>query len=80
VFEYFDVGKCHGHDEDIEVDIRDAYFTPDPVEQERQHYVNTLKGRALAMQRYGKTCPELLFDRAVQWLAANDRRPFLLSG
>ena len=78
VFEYFDVGKCHGHDEDIEVDIPDAYFPPDAVEQERQYYVNTLKGRALAMQRYGKTCPELLFDRAVQWLEANDRRPFLL--
>jgi arylsulfatase A-like enzyme len=78
VFEYFDEGKCHRHHEDIEVDASDAYFPPDIAEAERRYYLNTLKGRALAQQRHGKQCPELLFDRALEWLGANDRRPFLL--
>jgi arylsulfatase A-like enzyme len=78
VFEYYDVGKCHRHDEEIEVDISDAYFPPEIAEKERQFYLNTIKGRALAQQQYGKECPELLFDRALEWLEGNTQRPFFL--
>jgi len=78
VFEYFDVGKGHRHDEPIELDISDAYFPPETADNERQFYINTMKGRALAQQRYGKQCPELLFDRALEWLESNEGRPFLL--
>ncbi len=78
-FQFFDVGKCHRHDDfDFEPDTSHAYFPPRIAQKEEQFYRNTLKGRELARRRYGKTCPELLFDSALEWLQGNHTQPFFL--
>ncbi len=78
-FWWTNTGKCVGH-KDVEVDASDAWFAPNFEGRERQYYGATLQGRALAMEKYGQHCPELLFDRALKWLdgAAGQSQPFFL--
>ena len=76
-FWWTDTGKCFGH-EGVEVDASDAWFPPDYEGRERQYYTYTLQGREVAMRRYGKQCPELLFERALEWLEGVAGRPFFL--
>lgn len=79
-FVFIREGKCHAHpDADVEVDISCAYFPPGS-DAEVRFYRNTLVGNELARRRWGKTCPELLFDQAIEWLLGEGirRQPFFL--
>lgn len=67
-FEFLPVGKCHPPVESHYVPKTvDAYFPPNK-RQEVFFLTNTLANRKYAYDKYGKACPDLLFDRAVDWL------------
>ena len=78
-FRFFQEGKCHmpvvaGR----EFDDSQAYFPPHTRPNERAFYRKTMINRRYALETYGKACPELLFDAALDWLDGHHSRPFLL--
>jgi len=77
-FEWFQVGKCHQPVEDVDVEIPEAIYPPHASERELAFFPNTIKNRAYALRTYGRACPELLFDRALDWLDAHADAPFFL--
>ena len=78
-FEYFPEGKCHPPVvEGRTFDDSHAYFPPHTTAKERPYYQKTMINRQYAMETYGKACPELLFDAAIEWLDQNQGRPFFL--
>ncbi len=76
-FWWTDTGKCFGHKE-IKVDPSDAWFPPNFEGREREYYTYTLQGQKLAMAKYGKQSPELLFERGLDWMEGVADQPFLL--
>jgi len=76
-FWWTDTGKCMGR-AGIEVDASDAWFPPGFEGREIEYYTRTLQGREAARREFGMTCPELLFDRALQWLDKMAGEKFLL--
>jgi len=78
VFRFFPEGKCHRPVEDVECEIPAAYYPPGAPRSELHFYPNTIKNRHYAMERYGKACPELLFDAALEWLDDNHDSEFFL--
>ncbi|MFQ5810306.1 MAG: sulfatase-like hydrolase/transferase, partial [Armatimonadota bacterium] len=76
LFDEITVGKGRRQDEEIDVDLMGAAFPESGGEAEVQFWTNTLRGRHVARRDYGKTCPALLFDKAIQWLAGGPKQPF----
>ncbi len=67
-FEFLPVGKCFpAVNPDYIPKTIDAYFPPGK-RAEVYFYKNTIANRKYAYDKYGKACPDLLFDKAVDWL------------
>lgn len=77
-FEWIPEGKCHAPVRDAEMEISPWAFPPWAEERELKFWPNTYKNRMFALEQYGKACPELLFDRAIDWIEQNAGNNFFL--
>ena len=78
-FVYVPFGKCHIAQTEKKYSFKPCYYPPGSPEDERHFYPNTMTNRFYALEKYGKSCPELLFDKALEWLEQNHhRQPFFL--
>lgn len=78
VFRFFPEGKCHTPVADVDCDIPDVYYPDFAPAGELHFFPNTIKNRYYALERYGKACPELLFDAAIEWLQTHHGEDFFL--
>jgi len=79
VFEIFPMGKCHKPLGDIKKKFPPCYYPPHVEDiSEKKFYPNTMKNYFYSLKKFGKACPELLFDSAVEWIKKNKKRPFFI--
>ncbi|MCK4283904.1 MAG: sulfatase [Candidatus Brocadiae bacterium] len=78
VFRFFPEGKCHKPVADVDCDIPHAYYPDFAPEAELHFFPNTIKNRHYALKTYGRACPELLFDSAIEWLEEHHDEDFFL--
>jgi len=73
-FEFLSVGKCYPTvNPDYIPKTVEAYFPPGKTEE--VHFLkSTLANRKYAYEKYGKACPDLLFDKAAEWLKSWDKK------
>jgi len=71
-------GKCLKALTDKKYNFPEYYLPPGYPDKEKVIYYNTMTNRFYAQEKYGKSCPELLFDQAIEWLEKNPKFPFFL--
>lgn len=77
-FVWFPEGKCHQSISEKKYGFPSCYYPPGISEKEKNFYPNTMNNRFYALEKYGKACPELLFDKSIEWLETEAREPFFL--
>lgn len=82
VFARIPLGKCSNAATDKKYNFPEPYFPPEFSGKRKAKYYNaysnTMTNRLYAQEKYGKSCPELLFDQAIEWLKKNSKFPFFL--
>jgi len=72
-------GKCQPALTQKKYKFPQCYYAPDYSDEEEHFYPNTMVNRLYAQEKYGKSCPELLFDQVIEWLEENHQNnPFFL--
>jgi len=72
-------GKCQGPRTTKKYEFSECYYPPGTPDDEKHFYVDTMTNRLYAQEKYGRSCPELLFDQAIEWLEKNHQNtPFFL--
>jgi arylsulfatase A-like enzyme len=77
IFEWIVYGKCHNPPHQKKYNFRECYFPPHASEREKKFYENTMINRYYSIEIFGKSCPELLFEKGVKYIE-EAKEPFFL--
>jgi arylsulfatase A-like enzyme len=77
-FEVVSEGKCYPPVSEAAIEIPECYYPEWGEGRELTFWPATYRNRAYALETYGKACPELLFDKAIDWMEENHRSDFFL--
>lgn len=77
-FEWLPVGKVHTAVTRKKYNFKKCYYPPGILNDEERFYNDTMTNRFYALEKYGKACPELLFDKALKWIERNSKKQFFM--